>query len=107
MRVPSGGRFPMSGRTVIHPKPDFGRRRKLPTYVAPCASSTSSPGCASSRARCRSPPAGTRIWRPVAGTYRVLTYARGISAIVPVEAGGNGAGVGDPADGGGVVELAD
>src|SRR5687768_2168111 len=91
MRVPAGGRFESakSGRIVIQPLPPFGFMRKLPVNVAPAASNTSSPGCAESRAPCRSPPAATRICRPVAPTYRVSTYARGSSARrEPVGGGG-------------------
>ena len=58
--------------------PLFGRM-KLPVYVAPGASSSSSPGCAASIADCRLAPAATRTWRAGLG-YAVGTLDRGSSA---------------------------
>src|SRR5829696_8041700 len=82
MRVPGA---PMAAsdtsvRIVIQllDPPLFGSQ-KLPTYAAPGASSSSSPGCAALMAACRSAPAGTRICRAGDG-YAVFTVARGSSA---------------------------
>src|SRR5689334_12246377 len=71
MRWPAAGRFPSgtSVRSVIQPVHAFAGRMKPPTNDAPGASATTSPGAAEFSAACRSPPAATRIVRPVgAGT---------------------------------------
>src|SRR5438445_538172 len=48
-------------RIRISPAPGFAGSVNQPVYVAPAASRIVSPGCAWSRAACRSPPGGTSI----------------------------------------------
>src|SRR5438309_8842340 len=63
IRVPAGGRAESGAlvRIRISPAPGFAGSVNQPVYVAPAASRIVSPGCAWSRAACRSPPGGTSI----------------------------------------------
>src|SRR5262245_53955310 len=86
MRWPFAGRFPSgtSVLSVIQPVQAFAGRMKPPVNVAPGARATTSPGRAELSAACRSPPAATRIVRPVGAGTLALGIARGSSGGVDV-----------------------
>src|SRR5688572_29646604 len=77
-RCPRGGSDPADVIT-IHWSPVFRSSRNGPVYVAPGSSVIRSPGCASSSAVCRLPPAFTWMTRPRPASGGNSTRARGRS----------------------------
>src|SRR5690242_2838197 len=78
---PGGGSSPsgMAVRMVIQPLPCFAGSINEPTNSAPGSRRITSPACAPSTMRCKSPPRATASRRPVGSWKRVSRYTRGSS----------------------------